>query len=90
MSQSQMTTKQADPNKESEFPELKRIFNENKPLNNRLDLIGRELGNRFGKVSLENITKDRKMRNAIKKLTRWRAEQNSPAYSSTVSSQKCP
>ena len=46
MSQSQMTTKQADPNKESEFPELKRIFNENKPLNNRLDLIGRELGNR--------------------------------------------
>jgi len=46
MSQSQMTAKQADPNKESEFPELKRIFNENKPLNNRFDLIGRELGNR--------------------------------------------
>ena len=27
--------KQADPNKESEFPELKRIFNENKPLKNK-------------------------------------------------------
>lgn len=35
MSQSQMTTKQTDPNKESEFPELKRIFNENKPLKNK-------------------------------------------------------
>lgn len=27
--------KQADPSKESEFPELKRIFNENKPLKNK-------------------------------------------------------
>lgn len=35
MSPSQMTTKQADANKESEFPELKRIFNENKPLKNK-------------------------------------------------------
>lgn len=49
MSQSQMTTKQADPNKESEFPELKRIFlNEINlwRINNGLDLTGRESENR--------------------------------------------